>query len=337
VADATRGQGVDELELVISSRSAAGRDATRAEPARSVDEDGRDALSIDERSSYYVATDPLYTFDTLVLPAETLERLMLAVETVQLRSLVFGTWNLRSIQPHPSAAINLHGNPGTGKTLAAHAIAHKLNQKIICSKHSQLESKYHGEGPKNLDALFKAAEAQNAVLFLDEADSLMSRRFESVSQGAEQAVNSMRSELLMCLDKFEGIVIFATNFVQSYDDAFDSRVRHVEIPDPDFAARSEIWRRHLPVELPIGSDVSVEGLAGIEAVSGREIRQAVIDAAVKVAREQRGAVLHKDLVDAVETVKVSRLAAKRSATPQEVGDGLADSIVTAAADVPFAS
>ena len=56
-----------------------------------------------------------------------------------------------------------------------------------------------GEGPKNVSAIFLAAEEQDAVLFIDEADSLLSKRLVNVSDPSGQAMNSMRSQLLICL------------------------------------------------------------------------------------------------------------------------------------------
>ncbi len=268
--------------------------------------DDRDTVSLAERASYFPVSDPLYDFEFLVVPPETREALLLAVDVVRLREQVFDSWNLRSIQPHPASAINLHGSPGTGKTLAAHAIASRLGKQILIAKASQLESKYHGEGPKNLDALFHAAATNDAVLFIDEADSLMSQRFENTSQGSEHAVNAMRSELLLALDRFDGLAVFATNLVTSYDPAFDSRVRHVRFPDPDESARAAIWQRHLPAELPLAEDVSVAALAKHE-LSGREIRRAVVDAAVRVARDGRPAVTAADLADAVCAVRSGRI------------------------------
>jgi hypothetical protein len=267
-----------------------------------------DAISIDDRASYFKPVDPLYDFSFLVLPKETMDRLLLAVDLIEVQDLVFDDWNLRVIEPHPSSAINLHGSPGTGKTLAAHAIASRLRRKIIQTKYSQLESKYHGEGPKNLDALFYAAREHNAVLFLDEADALMSQRFETTSQGSEHAVNAMRSELVMSLDRYEDLVIFATNFVRSYDTAFDSRVRHIEFPDPDAVARAVIWRNQLPEKLPLAPDVSVSDLAEIGDVTGRDIRRAVIDAATSVALSGRDRVTQADLRRAIEQLKAHRIA-----------------------------
>jgi hypothetical protein len=141
-----------------------------------------EVTSIEDRASYFVPADPRYSFEFLVLPRKTMDELLLAVDMLEVRDLVFGRWNLRRIEPRPGSAINLHGSPGTGKTLAAHAIAARLKRKIIQAKYSQLESKYHGEGPKNLDALFYAAKTHDAVLFLDEADALMSQRFETTSR-----------------------------------------------------------------------------------------------------------------------------------------------------------
>ncbi|MGW3122939.1 ATP-binding protein [Streptomyces sp. NPDC001107] len=265
-----------------------------------------DVLSIEERASYFTAIDPEHTFDRLVLPEAAVDRLLRAVDIVERRHELFDVWGLRAIEPHPSSAINLYGPPGTGKTLAAHAVAARLGRRIIAARASQLESKYHGEGPKNLDALFHAAAAQRAVLFVDEADSLMSARFEATSHGSEQAVNAMRSELITALDRFEGLVLFATNFVTSYDTAFDSRLWQVHFPPPDVAARTEIWRRHLPAALPLAPDVSPQALAAIDDVVGRDICRAVIDAAADALHRGDTRIGHADLVAAVERIKAAR-------------------------------
>jgi ATP-dependent 26S proteasome regulatory subunit len=298
-----------ELALLVSTGETAPVATHRVEDP----EKDQEVMSIEDRASHYVPTDPEYTFDFIVLPEKTTEQLMLAVSTVRLSPLLFDEWGLRDIEPHPASALSLHGHPGTGKTATAHAIAHLLGKKILASKYSQLESKYHGEGPKNLDALFYAARRQDAVLFIDEADSLMSRRFEVTSHGSEQAVNAMRSELLMQLDTFQGLVIFASNLVQSYDPAFDTRVRHVHFPDPDHAARAAIWRNHLPSKLPTADDVDVDKLADIDGLCGREIRRAVIDAATATAIAGRSKVAQDDLADAACEALQSKAAAR--ATP----------------------
>lgn len=255
----------------------------------------------------FTAVEPLYTFDQLVLPEETLGRLLDCVSLVEVAPLVFGTWNLRSIEPNPSTAVNFRGPPGTGKTMAAHALAHRLGRRILSCRLSDLESKYHGEGPKNLAALFATAQEQNAVLFVDEAESLLSRRFAQPQQAAESAINSMRTELLMALDSFEGLVIFAGNLPHSYDAAVESRLLHVDFALPDRAARLRIWRTHLPAEMPVHDDVSVDELAEVTEVSGRDIKMAVILAAVGTARRREDAVTRGTLLSALEQ--------QRAATP----------------------
>lgn len=233
-----------------------------------------------------IPMEPMWRFDQLVLPRELKEILIDCVSFVEVAPLVFDTWNLRSIEPHPSIAINFRGPPGTGKTMAAHGVAEHLGRKILSSRLSDLESKYHGDGPKNIVNLFRSASAQNAVLFIDEAESLLSRRFAQPDQAAESAINSMRTELLMALDSFDGLVIFATNLPGSYDTAISSRLTHVDFPTPAFEARLEIWRKHLPAELPLDQNVDLESLALIEGVTGRDIKRAILGAAVATARRQ---------------------------------------------------
>jgi SpoVK/Ycf46/Vps4 family AAA+-type ATPase len=238
----------------------------------------------------FTAVEPAWKLENLVLPAPVKDMLLDCVAYVAVAPRVFGTWNLRSIEPHPSMAMNFRGPPGTGKTMAAHALASMLNRKILLSRLSDLESKYHGDGPKNVVKLFESAARQNAVLFIDEAESMLSRRYAQPDQAAESAINSMRTELLMALDAFEGLAIFATNLHDSYDPAISSRLTHVDFPLPDRDGRRGIWLSHLPRELPLGRDVDVDALAAIEGVTGRDIKRAVLAAAISAARRELSSV-----------------------------------------------
>ncbi|MBI4444912.1 MAG: ATP-binding protein [Acidobacteria bacterium] len=266
-----------------------------------------DELSIEERALQYRGSAPLYDFDFLVLPEEVKETLLNAVELIRLESKVFDEWNLRKIEPFPCIALNFHGHPGTGKTLAAHALAQYIQRPILATNYAHIESKYHGEGAKNVEALFYAARRDGAVLFIDEADSLVSRRLTSVNQGAEHAINSMRTQLLLNLERFHGVTIFATNFIESYDRAFETRMRHIRFPMPDRGARELIWKKHLPAQLPLTPDVSVACLAEIDEVCGRDIKNAVIDAALKAARKSQKAVEMADLSQALLRIKSTRI------------------------------
>lgn len=263
-------------------------DSSRASgPARA---DARPRQEISPRPEHqprYIPMTPVYTLDQLTVPEATHERLLDCLAYFTVAPIVFDTWGLRAIEPNPSMAVNFRGPPGTGKTMAAHALAAHLGRPILLTRLSDLESKYHGDGPKNLVSLFADATAAQAVLFVDEAESLLSRRFSSPEQAAESAINSMRTELLMALDAFEGLVIFASNLPHSYDAAIESRLFHVDFELPTQAARREIWRRHLPPTLPTTQDVSPERLSEIEGLSGRDIKLAVISAAISAARRDR--------------------------------------------------
>ncbi len=272
-----------------------------------------DELSVEERAKQYESRKPFFDFEFLVVPDDLRESLLSSMDLVRLEELVFDRWNLKSIEPFPRTALNLHGPPGTGKTLAAHAMASYVGRPILMASYGQIESKYVGDGAKNVEAVFYAAERDQSILFIDEADSLLSRRLTNVNQGAEQAINSMRSQLLVCLEQFKGVVIFSTNLVQNYDRAFETRVRNLYFPMPDRGARLEIWKRHLPAELPLTPDVDVELLADIEEICGRDIKNAVIDAALRAARAGQPALSDADLRAAVGRVMSARVEVAQSA------------------------
>lgn len=271
-----------------------------------------------DRIGQYVPSRPLYDLARLIVPQATMQQLLLATSVLAQERLVFDDWGLRAIQPYPRTALNLHGAPGTGKSLAAHALASHLGVDILQASYAQIESMYHGEGPKNVVALFQAAEQAGALLFLDEADSLLSRRLTSVTQGSEQAINSMRSQLLICMEGFRGVVVFATNLIENYDPAFETRVRSVEFLLPDRECRLRIWRAHLPPKLPLADDVDVDELASIEPLCGREIRNAVVDAAVQAATAGRRSVARRDLHEAVERIVSGRFAGRTQAQVHEL-------------------
>lgn len=157
-------------------------------------------------------------------------------------------------------------------------------------------------------AIFLAAEKEDAVLFFDEADSLLSKRLTNVSQGSEQAINSMRSQLLICLEEFKGIVIFATNLVVNYDNAFLTRLISVEFKDPDVATRKRIWDVHVKssankkLNIPLAEDVNTEELAERYEFAGREIRNAVISACVNVAMNDWDVVRQEDFIKACDKI-----------------------------------
>ncbi len=314
--------GLEKIQITIGTASEIDKNSENL-PANTSDTNQKKSEydpSPEERAQKYKAGQPLFTFEQLVIPQEVEDELLLAVDLIELEAKVFDDWGLREIEPFPRTALNFHGLPGTGKTLAAHAIAAKINRPILVASYAQIESMYHGEGPKNVEAIFIAAEREVALLFIDEADSLLSKRLTNVNQGSDQAINSMRSQLLICLERFRGVVIFSTNLVENYDKAFETRVRHVKFPMPDEKCRQQIWRKHLPQKMPGVKNLSVEELAKVDDVCGRDIKNAVIDAAMRVARKRKEQVEISDLLKSIEHIKTARInvtPASEKLTPEE--------------------
>lgn len=275
------------------------------ESSKAVSKDSDD-LTLQQRALQYTAQDPFYNFNFLIISEEIRQNLLSAIARIELRAKIFEEWDLKSIEPFPRTCLNLYGDSGTGKTTAAHAIASHMNKRIILASYAQIESKFHGDGPKNVDALFYAAERDNAVLFIDEADSLLSKRLTDVTQGSEQAINSMRSQLLISLEKFSGVVVFATNLVENYDSAFESRVLSIKFELPGVEERKQIWIKHLPKKLPLEKDVSIELLSEYE-LSGREIKNSILEAASYAALQRREYITHDILVNAIKLIQKSRI------------------------------
>jgi ATP-dependent 26S proteasome regulatory subunit len=305
---------LDHINITVSNTS-------QLNNSNSEHKKSSDDLSVQERAGKYKASKPLFDFEKLVVPESVRDELLLALDLIQLESKIFDEWGLRKIEPFPRTALNFHGPSGTGKTLAAHAIASLIKRPILIASYAQIESMFHGEGPKNVQSLFLAAERDNAVLFIDEADSLLSKRLLQVTQGSEQAINSMRSELLICLERFRGIVIFATNLVQNYDKAFETRVRHVHFTMPDYKSRLVIWQRHIPEELPLESNIDfdtfLDTLAQVDDMCGRDIKNAVLDAAMRAARIRKNFIELKDLIEAIERIKAARITVTSSSRELE--------------------
>lgn len=109
----------------------------------------------------------------------------------------------------------LFGVPGTGKSLLVNYLAEHLEQELITIKCSDVLGKYVGESEKNVARIFKQAHQQNAMLFLDEVDSLLSTRESLSNQFERQLVN----EFLQQIERSELTVFAATNHAQMLDKA----------------------------------------------------------------------------------------------------------------------
>lgn len=145
----------------------------------------------------------------------------------------------------PPRGILLYGPPGTGKTMLARAVACEARVPLITLHSAALESKWWGETPKLLDAVFREARTVYApcIIFMDEIDGLGRAR----SDQDQNCVYSFKCELLRNLDSIAGhpvILVACTNCPHSLDPALRRRFqRQIEIPPPTAPERVAILER----------------------------------------------------------------------------------------------
>ena len=200
------------------------------------------------------------------------------------------------------------GPSGTGKTLAAEVIAHELGVDLHTVDLATVVDKYIGETEKNLDRIFNEAEQVNTVLFFDEADALFGKRSE-VKDARDRYANVEVAYLLQRMERFNGLVVLATNLRLNIDDAFACRLDvTVDFPKPDVAERLRLWIHLMGRRLPVDDTVDLQFLADAFQLSGGSIRNAVVTAAYLAVDDGRSVGM-VDLVQAVarEYRKLGRL------------------------------
>jgi SpoVK/Ycf46/Vps4 family AAA+-type ATPase len=234
------------------------------------------------------AIAPRRTFDDVILSPVTRSALEAALAQITQHNLIFKSWGLG--ERHSTGlglAFNFAGPPGTGKTICAEAIANSLGRQLLVVRYAELESMWMGETSKNVVAIFRTAREEQAVLLFDEADAIAARRSTSVDSGSQRESNSVVNVLLQELERYTGVVIFATNLAANFDPAFERRIRtHVLFELPGETERARIWKVQLhPSRTPLAPDVDFNALAHRYEVSGGDIQNAVLKAALAAAAE----------------------------------------------------
>jgi hypothetical protein len=221
---------------------------------------------------------PHVPWERLVVRDEAGLQLRDAVARLAHQSVVLDDWGMRErARASRGARLLFTGPPGTGKSLAAEAVATAAATDLLVVDVSRVVSKWIGETEKNLAGIFDAAERTQAVLFLDEADALFGARTE-ITDAHDRYANLETAYLLQRLDRFDGLAVLATNLGHNVDPAFQRRMDFVvDFPLPDLASRREMWRLHLPVAV-LDEDVDIETLARLYPVPGGWIRNAAIAA-----------------------------------------------------------
>ena len=146
--------------------------------------------------------------------------------------------------------ILFYGPPGTGKTLMAAAVAKNIDATFFDVRVSQMLSKYYGESPKIMSALFDVArEEAPSVVFIDEFDSIALSRGADIDEESRRGLSTLLAELdglgSKTSEKKFVLVIAATNTPDAIDEAVMSRFgKKIEIPLPDYEACKKILRIH---------------------------------------------------------------------------------------------
>ena len=272
----------------------------------------------------FLLEEPIYSYDDMVLSESLKNAIDDATSIYRYRSKLFEEWNLGKVIKKPTnVCINFFGEPGTGKTMAAHAVAKSMGMKIINVNYADIESKYVGETSKNLSRLFSEAEEKNAIILFDEADALLSRRVTDMSSATDVSVNQTRSVLLTLLDSFSGIVLFTTNFISNYDPAFMRRIpNHIEFPLPNEDTRIHLLEHYLNGIVPHSIDITMLAKQ-YDGITGSDISNALINSALKTVRSGKETVCQLDFEEALNNIISAKRANRKSrvtVTEREVSE-----------------
>ena len=204
----------------------------------------------------------------------------------------------------------LCGQPGTGKTLIAKAIAGEANVPFISMSGSEFIEMFAGLGASRVRKLFeKAKKIAPCIIFIDEIDAIGSRR--NTSGGAESENNQTLNQLLVEMDGFDTeetiIVLAATNRPEMLDKAllrpgrFD---RRITIGLPDMRGREAILKIHAK-DKQFANDVNLKSIAEDTAgFTGADLANILNEAAIIATINEHEAITNKDIEDAVKKVTV---------------------------------
>jgi SpoVK/Ycf46/Vps4 family AAA+-type ATPase len=223
---------------------------------------------------------PKIRLNDVILPEKQLKQINSILDSYRHLPTILRRWKAGGASQESSIVALLYGPPGTGKTMCAEAVAGEINRPLLIARTSTILSKYVGESEKNLNELFQKAKAEQAVLFLDEADSLLGARQASDQRHDRSLVNL----LLSLIERHKGIVLLATNHSEFLDEALRRRITHqIAFERPSATLRAKLWKLMLPGENELSQDVSIERLAEQFDLSGAEIRTCVLRAATQAA------------------------------------------------------
>jgi len=213
----------------------------------------------------------------------------------------------------PPKGVLLTGPPGTGKTMLAKALANSTSATFLGLVGSELAQKYIGEGGRLVRELFELAKEKSpAIIFIDEIDSIGSKRLDSSTSG-DREVQRTLMQLLAEMDGFESTnsvkIIAATNRPELLDKALLRPGRFdkiIEIGLPNSDARLEILKI-ITNEVPLSNKLNLNNLANkTEGYSGAELKALVMEAGMRAISQGEKSVSNDDLSHALSMIEDNR-------------------------------
>eukprot|EP01126_Amoeba_proteus_P043102 TRINITY_DN4709_c0_g1_i3.p1 TRINITY_DN4709_c0_g1~~TRINITY_DN4709_c0_g1_i3.p1 ORF type:complete len:325 (-),score=67.90 TRINITY_DN4709_c0_g1_i3:46-1020(-) len=208
----------------------------------------------------------------------------------------------------PPRGVLLYGPPGTGKTMLAKAVAHHTKASFIRVVGSEFVQKYLGEGPRMVRDVFRLArENTPAIVFIDEIDSIATKRFDAQT-GADREVQRILLELLNQMDGFDQTtnikVIMATNRHDTLDPALlrPGRLdRKIEFPLPDRRQKRLVFQV-VTSKMNLSEEVDLEDyVSRPDKISCADVTAICQEAGMLAVRKNRYIILPKDFERAYKT------------------------------------
>ncbi|ELL4361617.1 ATP-binding protein, partial [Campylobacter jejuni] len=214
--------------------------------------------------------EPSTDINDIIMPENTKELLENILKQQDKKVLErLHSWGIKS-NKNIEAKIIFYGPAGTGKTMSALAMAKSMKKSVLSFDCSKILSKWVGESEQNVRKIFDTYKnivqtcKQSPILLLNEADQFLSTRVDG-SSGSDKMHNQMQNIFLEQIERFSGVIIATTNFLESLDSAFSRRFDYkIEFQKPDFKDRLKIWEKFLPKKALFEKDFDINILSNYE-------------------------------------------------------------------------